>query len=49
MRWIDYLFSEEGSYLMRYGIEGKTWTRDENGYPVYVDGILDRGRSGIYT
>ncbi len=41
MRWIDYLFSEEGSYLMRYGIEGKTWTRDENGYPVYVDGILN--------
>ena len=41
IRWIDYLFSEEGSYLMRYGIEGKTWTRDENGYPVYVDGILD--------
>ena len=26
---------------MRYGIEGKTWTRDENGYPVYVDGILN--------
>ena len=41
IRWIDYLFSDEGSYLMRYGIEGKTWTRDENGYPVYVDGILN--------
>ena len=41
LRWVDYLFSEEGSYFMRYGIEGKTWTRDENGYPVYVDGILN--------
>lgn len=41
IRWIDYLFSAEGSYLMRYGIEGKTWTRDEDGYPVYVDGILN--------
>ena len=41
IRWIDYLFSDEGSYLMRYGIEGKTWTRDADGYPVYVDGILD--------
>ena len=41
IRWIDYLFSAEGSYLERYGIEGKTWTRDEDGYPVYVDGILD--------
>lgn len=41
IRWIDYLFSDEGSYLMRYGIEGKTWTRDADGYPVYVDGILN--------
>ena len=41
LRWIDYLFSDEGSYLMRYGIEGKTWTRDADGYPVYVDGILN--------
>lgn len=41
LRWIDYLFSDEGSYLERYGIEGKTWTRDEDGYPVYADGILD--------
>ena len=41
IRWIDYLFSDEGSYLMRYGIEGKTWTRDEDGYPVYAENILD--------
>lgn len=41
LRWQDYFYSSEGSYLMRYGIEDKTWTRDENGLPVYVDGILN--------
>lgn len=41
LRWQDYFYSDEGSYLMRYGIEGKTWTRDADGYPVYVDGILN--------
>lgn len=39
--WQDYFYSAEGSYLMRYGIEGKTWTRDAEGYPVYKEGILD--------
>ena len=41
LRFQDYFYSDEGSYLMRYGIEGKTWTRDENGLPAYVDGILN--------
>ncbi len=41
LRFQDYFYSDEGSYLMRYGIEGKTWTRDANGLPVYADGILN--------
>lgn len=41
MRWIDYFYSDEGSYLMRYGVEGKTWTRNAEGKPEYMDNILN--------
>ncbi len=42
----DYFYSEEGSLLMNFGIEGETYTM-ENGKPVYTDVIAKdaQGRS----
>ncbi len=37
MKWIDYHFSDEGSFLLTYGIEGDTYTLDESGSPVISD------------
>ena len=31
-QWIDYRYSEEGSRINYYGIEGKTWEISEDGY-----------------
>lgn len=39
-RWIDYLYSKEGSFLANYGIEGKTLEYDENGDPQLTELIL---------
>ena len=38
-RWLDYLYTEEGMILNQYGIEGVTYTEDENGYH-FTDWIL---------
>ena len=37
LRWLDYLFSEEGALLANYGVEGETYTLDEDGEPVYTE------------
>lgn len=39
MRWLDYAFTEEGSMLNTYGIEGTTYTL-ENGKPVYTELVV---------
>lgn len=41
MKWMDYLFTDEGSLLASYGIEGDTYTLDESGNPVFTDKILN--------
>ena len=41
MKWFDYLYSEEGSLLMSYGIEGDTYTLDEDGNPHYTEKVTD--------
>lgn len=41
VRWIDYLFSEEGAMFANYGVENETYTLDENGSPVFTDLILN--------
>ncbi|NTV91198.1 MAG: ABC transporter substrate-binding protein, partial [Clostridiales bacterium] len=38
-RWIDYMFSEEGSLLLNYGIEGDTFTMVD-GKPQFTDKIV---------
>ncbi len=37
--FIDYFFSEEGTLLANWGVEGKTFVYDENGSPTYTDEI----------
>lgn len=32
LQWLDYLSTKEGHLLIHYGIEGETYTLDENGY-----------------
>lgn len=40
VKFFDYLFSEEGSTLMNWGVEGEEYTVDENGNKVFADSIL---------
>lgn len=35
LTWFDYIYSEEGSLLMNFGIEGESFEFDENGVPYY--------------
>ncbi|MBD9009713.1 MAG: extracellular solute-binding protein [Clostridiales bacterium] len=37
MKLIDYMYSPEGSEMCNYGIEGKTYTKDENGVKRYTE------------
>ena len=39
MKWIDYLYTEEGSLLANYGIEGDTFEYNEEGKPVFTEKI----------
>ena len=41
LKWLDYLYSEEGSMLANYGVEGDTYTLDDAGNPVFTDKILN--------
>lgn len=36
-QWIDYRYSEEGSMINYYGIEGKTWEMGEDGYAHIIE------------
>lgn len=39
VRWLDYAYSEEGSLLNTFGIEGVTYTM-KNGQPAYTDLVM---------
>lgn len=41
LRWVDYLYSDEGAIFARYGIEGKTYTMDAAGIPRINEEILN--------
>ncbi len=41
IRWVDYLYTEEGSLLSSYGKEGETFNYDEKGNPVLIDEIVN--------
>lgn len=40
VRFLDYLYSDEASDLINWGIEGETYTKDENGNKKYTDMVL---------
>jgi putative aldouronate transport system substrate-binding protein len=41
IKYLDYLFSEEGEILANYGIENDTYTLDDSGKPQFTDKILN--------
>ena len=49
LKWIDYLFSDEGSRFASYGIEGKTYTLDKDQNPVFTDLILHNSDGLSFT
>lgn len=38
-KWFDFFFTDEGSMLCSYGVEGGSYNLDENGKPVFVEYI----------
>ena len=40
-KWLDFMYSEEGALLNHYGIEGETYTIDENGLPQYTEAVFE--------
>jgi len=40
IRFLEYMYSEEGTFDMTYGIEGQTYTMGENGHIVYTEQYL---------
>ena len=53
VKWCDYIYSEEGSVLSNFGVEGETYTieKDENGveHYRYTDKILDHEKIGAHS
>jgi putative aldouronate transport system substrate-binding protein len=40
IKYLDYVYSKEGNILMNYGIEGKDYTLDASGNPIFTDYVL---------
>lgn len=41
LRWIDYFFSDEGSLMYHYGIEGETYEKKEDGTYDFIQSVYD--------
>lgn len=41
MAWCNYWYTDEGTLLANYGIEGESWEYDENGDPQFTDLVLN--------
>lgn len=41
MAWCNYWYTEEGTLLANYGIEGKSWERDAEGNPQFTDLVIN--------
>ncbi len=41
MQWCNYMYTDEGALLCNYGIEGESFTFDENHVPVFTDLVLN--------
>ncbi len=46
IRYIDYTYSEEGSAITNYGVEGETWEWGDDGLPHYTDFFLHNEEFG---
>jgi putative aldouronate transport system substrate-binding protein len=40
MAWCNYWYTEEGTLLANYGIQGETWDYNENGEPQFTDLVV---------
>ena len=40
-RWLDYGYSEDGAFLLNYGVQGKTWELGKDGLPHFTDFYLN--------
>ena len=49
MRWLEYIFSPEGSRLLASGIEGEHWVYNEDGVPVFTQKVMDAFAAGEST
>lgn len=52
MTYFDYLFSEEGSLVAAWGIQGDTFELDDNGNPYYLPRVTDSNSEdaiGVYA
>ena len=45
LKWLDYMYSEEGNILKNFGVEGVTY-KMENGYPKYTD-LITKNPDGL--
>ena len=41
MAYLDWLYSEEGQTLTNWGVEGESYTVDENGNKAFIKSFLD--------
>lgn len=41
MQWCNYMYTDEGALLCNYGLEGESFTFNENNVPVFTDLVLN--------
>ena len=47
IKFMDFMFTEEGSDLMNWGIEGKTYTVNENGEKAFTEEVFNSGLAPV--
>ena len=40
VRWCDFWYTDSGTRLLNWGVEGETYSLDESGQPVYTEAVL---------
>lgn len=48
-RWIDYHYSEDGAFVLNYGVEGETWELGEDGLPHFNEFFLNNPEGKMVT
>jgi putative aldouronate transport system substrate-binding protein len=46
VKWLDYMYSDEGQILASFGVEGETFEFDENGVPKYTE-LITQNPDGL--